>query len=567
MQRLRSAMRLPPFRRSDSKITPDHFAITPSQVDTLAAQVRDPLTHTERCVDELTFLPTGGHRWTRKLQVLIPRTASPSERSWRIVSLGVYRARRYPDFTVSDCAEQRLNLLTRQQHGVARTEALLSSHIWRFRAQLKRIASSPNSQAANAYKELYDALYTIFTTVDAESLAVQKARFRAGITFIHLLRLLGVQPRDRARQSIEAFAADLRQTVRATEYLCWVRAAAGEAVNVIASYTAQDPLHDLAPLKGLPDAFASIWEGAIQEPRVNRRRIQAKWFVEYGLAPIKYRLAVPSDQRSRSYYFTITAPERSDVTYLDWEAGNSIQHDRNETDSAVPSLHLHNHPTPLDTTGSTGHIIRAYLRCAPNEHKKIAIGAFLNALLVFLIAYGRLHGGLSQEWLIVTPTVLLAYLAQQQRHYFAHTTRRQRAVVWGYLMASVLFLSTIAFNNVAPQAGSAGWGWFTFIIAWLFASSSVVVCTWYAPLGYSFQRITERNTRQTAEQNGNEPVWQIYDQVVHRYCDQIIKATLSAIALVTILVAVTWHLPSSIHQKRASKTYTGGVSIGYHQEK
>lgn len=557
-------MRIPRLSRSTYATNIDQFAITPSQVDTLAAQVRDPLTHTERCVDQLAFLPGGGQRWTRKLQIKVPQDSSPPERSWRVLSLGVFQARRYPDFTVRDCSEQRLNLLTREQHGIARTEALLGSHIWRFRAQLKKLQSSPPNPATTMYTQLYSALYTIFTTVDGESLAVQEARSRAGMAFVLLLRRLGLQPHGDTKQGIEAFAADLRQTVRATEYLCWVKAAAGEVINVTTTYTAQDPLHDLTPLKSLIDAMASIWKGAVQEPRENRRKIQAKWYVQYGLAPIKYRLAVPSAQRTRSYYFTVEAPERADVTYLDWETGNSIQDDGRETDSAVPALHLHNRDAS-PTTGDAGHIIRTYLRCAPNEHKKIAAGALINALFVFLIANGRLRGGLNQEWLLVTPTVLLAYLAQQQRHYFAHTTRRQRAVIWGYLMVSVIFLSTIAFNNVSPSVGSNGWGWFTLVVAWLFASSSAAVCVWYAPLGYSFQRITERKSRLIAEQNQiesrDEPVWRIYDRAVHNYCDRIMRAVGCAIALTTVLAALMWHLPfEPTSPRRSTPTLSTPVS-------
>ena len=116
-------------RSSQSNI--DRFAITPAQVDTLAEQVRDPLTHTERCVDELTFLPAGGHRSTRNLQILIPASAAPPDRSWRVVSLGVFPPGRFPDFTVRDCAGQRLNLLTRRQHGLARTEARGRPAEWR----------------------------------------------------------------------------------------------------------------------------------------------------------------------------------------------------------------------------------------------------------------------------------------------------------------------------------------------------------------------------------------------------------------------------------------------------
>jgi hypothetical protein len=528
----------------------DRYAITPAQVKTLAAQVRDPLTHTERCVDQFSFLPSGGHRLTRKLQILIPQSAAPPGRSMRIVSLGVFQPRRYPDFTVSDCAGRRLNLLTRRQHGLARTEVLLSSHVWKFSEQLRdHQRADPHSPTTTAYGELYASLFVMFTTINGESDEARLAGERACMAYVQLLRLLGLRLGAELYERLQAFGADLRQTVRATEYLCWAMVEPGEVINLSVTHTTKDILHDLTPLKGLIDAAGSIWRGAIEEPREQRLGIQAKWYVGYGLAPIKYKLAVTGAHRSRSYYYTVEPPEKADVTYLDWETGNSIEDAGLETDSAVPALHLHNHIPPADASSATGNVIRTYVRCAPSEHKKLAAGAFLNAVFVFLIAYGHLHGGLSQEWLLATPTVLLAYLAQQQRHYYAHTTRRQRAVVWGYLMACVLFLATIAFNGVSYSAGSRGWGWFTLVVAWLFAVSSVGLFVWYAPLGYSFQRITERKTHRAAEQDAalglsGVETWRIYDRVVHDYCDRIMRCVAAGVVLTTVVAALTWHLPT-----------------------
>src|SRR5262249_46498272 len=125
-----------PASRSDvSGPSDDPFAITPAQVRCLAEQIRRPTDYTERCVEQLAFLPTGGQRWTRRLQIRVPSSSTPPGHAWRIISLGAFRARRYPDFTARDAAGARLPLLTRDQHGLALTETLLTTHVWRFSAR------------------------------------------------------------------------------------------------------------------------------------------------------------------------------------------------------------------------------------------------------------------------------------------------------------------------------------------------------------------------------------------------------------------------------------------------
>ncbi len=210
-------------------------------------------------------------------------------------------------------------------------------------------------------------------------------------------------------------------------------------------------------------------------------------------------------------------------------------------------MHLHNDHIDGGQAASK-RTIRAYVRCAPNEHKKMSTGALLNGVFAFLVAYGNLRGTTTQQWLLVTPTVLLAYLAQQQRHYFAHTTRRQRAVIWVYLALSVFFLITIAFNKAHLSSGSSGWGWFTFIIVALFALASAGIFALYAPLGYSFQRITERRTRRRApnavdDKGDTIPPWKTYEGIIHAYCAGVMKFISAAVVVTACAIGLTWHLP------------------------
>jgi hypothetical protein len=108
-------------------------------------------------------------------------------------------------------------------------------------------------------------------------------------------------------------------------------------------------------------------------------------------------------------------PAETDVVYLDWETGNSIEDDEKELDCALPSVHIHNDEAPNDTAPARGRIIRPYLRCNPAAHKRIAAGALLNDIFVILVAEGRFSstiGSSAETWLLLTPHSL-AYITWQ----------------------------------------------------------------------------------------------------------------------------------------------------------
>jgi hypothetical protein len=521
--------------------------VTPEHVTTLWQMQSQARRYNQRCVEALAFIPSGGQQWTRSLQIRIPRLTAPAETSWRIISLGVFNRSRFPDFQVYDATGRRLNLLTRQQHGTVLTRSFIAKYFRPFPEKIAELQNqrAPDKTAQLAYNEMYAALYLLFTTVDN----LDKKAERVSLTIIqaaaNLLRYFGRSPQN-SDAELKALGTDIGQIWKVTEYLCWTEAEADEVVNLRVTHTSRDAQHDLAPLRSFEEAFGSMWKG-VAEPRATRWAVHDDWYMQYGLAPVKYSFEVPSYDYANSYYFTIAPPAQSDVTYLDWETGYAFSDGDSELDSAPTAMHLHNGQVDSEQTASK-RTIRAYVRCAPNEHKKMSAGALLNGVFAFLVAYGSLRGTTTQEWLLVTPTVLLAYLAQQQRHYYAHTTRRQRAVVWVYLALSVLFLVTIAFNKAHLPAGSEGWGWFTFVMAAFFALSSAGVFALYAPLGYSFQRITERRTRDRVptafDSEGNKiPPWKIYEGIIHRYCAGVMKFISVVVVVTACVIGLTWRLP------------------------
>jgi len=526
-----------------------HFAVTPERVTTLAEMAGSPTVFTQRCVECVTFLPRGGQKWTRSLQLVIPPAARPRGTAWRIVSLGLFRRRRFPDFTVLDATGARINLLTRDQHGVALSGSFLAPYLRDMPKVLRCIAKpKSHSDIYEAYRGLRAALYAVFTTVRGDD--DEHAIRNAGQLFTQLIRYEPGDPTG-ARERLVTFVKDLAEQLRVTPYLCWVAAEPGEVLNITVTFTSKDIQQALMPLGTVGKSIRTFWQGVVGTGS-RRREIHARWYGQYGLAPINYEFATPS-RSARSYYFTIEPPANTDVTYLDWETGNTLD-EGSELESAYHSMHIHNAGDEPDSAGPPeGRKIRAYVRCAPNEHKKIAFGALLNGLFVALVASGRLNdqtGVSTQTWLLVTPTVLTAYLAQQQRHYYAHTTRRQRGILWVYLAISVAFLVTLAFSRAQISAGTSHWGWFLTAVAWLLAISSAAVFAWYAPLGYSFQRFTDwlvrRGTdRDTKSDGSSQASWWRYEEAVNRYCRGIVRLVWTTVALAAVGIALTWKLPSS----------------------
>jgi hypothetical protein len=521
----------------------DQYAITKGRTECLAETLVEPARHLQRFVEQVAFLPGGGQQWTRTLQTRIPETA-PRGRSWHIVSLGQYNRRRFPDFVASDASGTRLNLLTRQQHGIALTRVTTLRHIYslpeKYHARLKE------DHVLKIYHEFRGALCDFYITSGDST--DPKAQVRE-ITrrYRHILICIGIEPTD-GRGYIESFVDDLAQAASATRYLCWVGAEPNDVVSIRVLYTVRDANRELIR-KELWGSVTKLRRGINPKKSDERKEIWADWYRQFGLAPLNYFFDAPS-RRTASYYFSIDPPKASDVTYLDWEISNSLEDQ--EIDSAFYSAHIHNGDEKTAIVPAEGGTIRAFIRCAPHHHKQIIGVSLFNLVLVFLLAKGLLLGQLTnsaQSVLLAAPPILIAYLVRQQRHYYAHTLRLQRLIFWLYLAVSLAFLLTVAFSHKA--LGNQNPNVLDTFIGLLLAGSSLGVLVWYLPLGYSYQNIVAEmakrkrlNLLAEASQRLHVEVlslWQCYVDAVHTYCTRIFRTAAATMIIGTAVLGVTWH--------------------------
>lgn len=557
------------------------YVVSSEHVNCLTRLLTWSAHYTQRCVEHVSFLPNGGQAWTRSLQIRIPRAAPHTP--FQIVSLGVYVRRRFPDIEVRDASGTRVDLLTRDQHGQAITQFVLARHLKDFTFQMLRLKYKPHTPAYELYHALYDSIYALVTSV-GEVIDGEQDAYVMGRMYGALLDGFGVAEAD-AFARIAVFAAHVLHLQRTTQYLCWVEAKPGEVVPLTATHTTDDarrkPLY-----MGLGSAVTTFWHGLV-EPRGRRRKIVAKWYCEFGLAPITYDFSAPGENQIGSYYFTLEAPPNTDIVYVDFEHGNSFQDKGDELDCSLDSVHIHNTEDTESEYSSRARLIRAYLRCSSHDHKRIAAGALLNGLFVALVALNGFRAVTSdsaQVWLLATPTILTAYLVEQQRHYYAYATRRQRGILWVYLAISVAFLVVVSFHLAHSNADSTHWDWFSTAIGILLATSSVAVFMLYALLGYSFRyvttvfarrkletlkteryrkkvdtkltamkaqlewmqwdpdRIDERLTRRRTEALSS---WRSYEKIVQNYCGVIVVTVAVAAILTAVSTIWWWHFPAA----------------------
>jgi hypothetical protein len=559
--------------------------VTEEQVYCLTEMLLQPRLTTQRCVERLAFIPTGGHQWTRDLQIWIPDTSEPEESDWRVISLGAYARRRFPDFTVVDATGQRLSLLTRRQHGFALTQSTVNQLL----ATLSTTGTTDLRAYVNtvAYREFWQGLYSFFTTSGylSHSEKIETTGELAGLCYNALSE--AVLPSEAKAEYLGTFIDEVVELLDITRYLCWVRVAADEVIDLKVTYSTLDARRKLG--RGtIANRLAVLWEG-LSEPRVDRWRVWAGWYRQFGVAPLNYEFSVPGSLHAGSYYFTLEPPRGTDVTYLDWETGNSLE--TSEIDCSTRSAHIHNQNAAynehsLSPTSSTrGGTIRAYVHCTPNDHKLIVGTALLNCLFVFLLASGRVHGKIgspAQSVLLAAPSIYVAYLARQQQHYFADAMRRQRGVLWWYLAFSVGALIALAFGNHDGSQGSEGFSPFATAIMWIWGISSAFVAAWFFPMGGSYERVTESLARRRISkvrlvertwscdlpQKSSVgrafaglpiiraiiyrhrwrkydviPSWKCYQREVRAYSSQIARLMCAAAASVFAALVLIWHFP------------------------
>jgi hypothetical protein len=592
-----SLLSIRPFRLLRRRISrTDQPIVTRERTRCFAEMLLRPTWYTQRCFEQVAFVPTGGHRWLRTLQIRIPTTAQPVGLSWRIISLGVYSRRRFPDFAVLGADGDRVDLLTREQHGVALTQAALNRFIDRLPAIGFSRLNMPHVRTA--YRDCWEVLYNFFTTAgDTPTMSRDTLAEHMTECYGALLASLTVS---NEQLWLDRFADDIMEMIDSTRYLCWVQARPGEIVNLRVSYTTEDAKHELE-YKDWRETLRQVNDGTV-EPRYERRKIWAEWYRELGIAPLNYEFSVPSRNHASSYYFNIDAPAGSYVTYLDWETSNSSRD--SELDCAFPSAHVHNDEEPGDAPSMRGRTIRAYVRCAPHHHKQIIGATLLNGVLIYVLIVGRLPerlGESAQSLLVAIPSILTAYLVEQQRHYHAHAMRRQRAVLWGYLAVSVTFLVTILFSRHQGTIGSRGLGLFASIVTWILGAASAGIFVWYLPQGHSFGRWTEWLTKrrehrvrtrldrekevlasmegqyspqwlelyepyrqaQKSIERGEESSkpWRCYERAVHQYCSATFRSAIAAAVVTFVGIILAWHFPSSSHKLTDRPLHKGAAVL------
>jgi hypothetical protein len=557
------------------------YVVSPEHVNCLTRLLTWSAHYTQRCVEYVSFLPNGGQTWTRSLQIRIPRAAPATQ--FQIVSLGVYARRRFPDIDVRDASGARVDLLTRDQHGQAITQFVLAKHLRDFTREMQILQYKRKSSAHHIYQKLYDRIYTLVTSVGDVTDDDQDA-YVLGRMYGALLNHFRVAPDD-AFMRIRLFASHILHLQRTTQYLCWVQARPGEVISLMAKHTTADARRKPLYL-GFANALRTLSYGLI-EPRPRRRRVIAKWYCEFGLAPISYEFPAPGDNQIGSYYFTLEAPTNTDIVYVDFERSNSFQDKGDEVECSLDSVHIHNTEDIESEYSSRARLIRAYLRCSSHGHKQIAAGALLNGLFVALVAHNGFTAVTSdsaQIWLLATPTILTAYLVEQQRHYYAYATRRQRGILWVYLAISVTFLVVVSFHLGHKSVSSSHWHWFSTVIGILLATCSVAVFTLYALLGYSFRYVTTVFTRRKLDKLSTErnrdkierrllksrerlewlrqppevidvqisraraealSTWRCYEKVVHRYCGVIVLTVAIAAILTPVSTIWWWSFPAA----------------------
>lgn len=501
----------------------DRNLVTPAQLAALRPLLRSPNVYAQRLVEHLDFLPEGGQHWRRELQILIPEMDDlASDRDhWFIVSLGQFRRRRLPDFRVEDCSGRALNLLTRLQHGHCLADFTIDQYLTNWERDLIVRASLTaggnttvtglENPISTAYAELYRPTFEMFTSVRQDLAPIAEQRL------IDLLLLLGVS-KDLAAERARLFMEDMTEVAKATQYLCWVRARPGAPVRLTASYTMPDQ-RPLAPDPGAQtERFARL--------RASARTWSSEFYAQLGLGPVPYELVTPANDHTASYYFTLEPPPETSVAYLDWGLDNTIEQDGKEWVCAHDSVHLHNGTTLLTSDEEAEprkkipeSKIYAFMQLDPADHKQILFAAALNLIFVWLVEAGRLPVQVDSSatpWLAFVPAALLAYIAQQRRHYFAGSRRWIRAVIWSYLALNIVFLVSITVDVTGDRSFAARHGASDDVVSIAMAGASIVVFWLFAFLGWPSEPLAVRCFRWLRSRSENSPSPPI-ERTVHSY--------------------------------------------------
>jgi hypothetical protein len=426
----------------------DLKALDRERLETLGMLIFQPGRYMQRVVEHLSFLPAGGEQWQRDIQLRIPKTDStrrPKDGRF-IVSLGMFRRYRFPDFVVKDASGNRLNLVTRRQH----QHAVVMAH-------LRQYLDEGNWQKAGEMEELgvlYRQMASIITDIKgpcSHSPADVKESAEK------LMRALK-QPESEVERVSRLLEISSEALSLFTHYLCWVPAKPGDTISLSVAYTMADTVRVAGDRRKPTEEEELGWW----------TRERTRFYRSLGLVPVRYELRAPAHDHAGSYYLTIEPPEDSHVSMLDWGHDRTFDGNTFETDSAYVTCHIHNGekllgPAPAkeadeeegeenseaEKESIAGAKISAFLRGDPMDHAALIAVTLLNISLAYLAQRGEFdpNGGDSQQqWLLLAPTLVVALIAQHRRRYYSSATMWVRIGLWGYLGINALFGASVAFD-------------------------------------------------------------------------------------------------------------------------
>jgi len=562
---------------TDFSAADDLNALTGKHLETLGMLIFQPSRYLQRVVEHLSFLPAGGERWQRDIQLRIPETESPDPPPGGrfIVSLGMFRRFRFPDFTVKDAAGERLTLVTRRQHQHAITLATIRQYLdeddWRHAGETDELLV------------LYEQVASIITDIRGPN-AYSPAD--VGVSAKLLMTKLEKSAADVERVSgLLEIAAELLS--RYTHYLCWVPAEAGATLSLSATYTMSDTVRVAGERrKALDDEEMNAWT-----------HYRTRFYASLGLFPVPYELRAPAHDHAGSYYLTIEPPEDAHVSRLAWGHEEDLDASAHEIDCAHVTCHIHNGErlTPalqgqegdgnspqgddeaedeaetVEKKSIAGAKISAFMRADPMDHAALIAVALLNLGLAYLAQRGEFNsaeGDSQQQWLLLAPTLVVALIAQHRRRYYSSVTSSVRIGLWIYLAINALFGASVAFDF-------SGGNKFDNVASGVMAVFSLMLLVLLIATGGLFERLTTRLFRflsqivpslpEDKEEEEKEGEDERYLTAVRLYAD----STIVLMAIVAILglagtKMMDWGegLNEAQQEQEASKKGRGdGVSV------
>jgi len=178
--------------------------------------------------------------------------------------------------------------------------------------------------------------------------------------------------------------------------------------------------------------------------------------------------------------------------------------------------------------------VHAFLQVEPIDTKKIVFGAILNIIFAYLLERNRLGneaGGVTVTGLLLTPAALIAYIAQQERHYYSSQISWLRGIVWAYVAINVVYIVSIS-SDLASKDGLLDRNGFTDdLSSAVMAICSLGVAVLFALVGTGRHRVIDwlckRTLRRTRASAGKEAIpasVSAFAAAARRYGDAVVVA-------------------------------------------